>query len=201
MIDLRKPLKTKRKEREMKRMIVLLTLLMVSFIPQLSKDAKSVEEACLKLAWLNARAAAEEKEIEKAVKKVKKLHGVKIRQVAKKHQFDPRIITAVVAVESGGNPYAKSIKGARGLMQIKSIAAREANIENVYDEHQNLAGGTKYLKRLRKHYGFVSLEKILLAYNRGPDEAKRLIASGYNPSSDSYVQKVKTAFFYAAKQN
>ena len=37
---------------------------------------------------------------------------------AKKHELDPHLILSIIAIESSFNPYAESVAGAQGLMQI-----------------------------------------------------------------------------------
>ena len=79
-------------------------------------------------------------------------------------------ITAVMRVESGGNPSATSSVGAMGLMQVMpgnyaSLRARLGLGANAYDPHDNIMAGAAYLRELHDRYGAVGL---LAAYNAGP---------------------------------
>jgi soluble lytic murein transglycosylase-like protein len=45
-------------------------------------------------------------------------YSKQVKAAGSKHDIDPRLIHAVIEVESRGNPHAVSPKGAKGLMQI-----------------------------------------------------------------------------------
>lgn len=131
------------------------------------------------------------------VRKIHKQHGSKIKHVAKRQKVDPKLITAIIAVESGGNPKAVSPKGAKGLTQLRPLAAKEVEVRNVFHPYENILGGAKYLKRLHRHYGFRDVNEVLVAYNQGPKNASDLLNSGYNPREDFYVKKVHLAWHHA----
>src|SRR5262249_54950476 len=82
---------------------------------------------------------------------------------------DPRLVEAVIAQESGGDPNAKSPKGAMGLMQIMPAMAAEGSLKRgmEYDPEANIAAGIKYLGRLQNLFGG-NLVSTLAAYNAGP---------------------------------
>ena len=109
-----------------------------------------------------------------------------VDNAAKTHGIDNELIRAVIQVESGWNPNARSKVGAMGLMQLKPGTARELGVKNAYDPAQNIAGGSKYLARLVKKYkGDVS--KALMAYNCGPGNVNK----GRIPkASKAYAKKV-----------
>jgi len=86
---------------------------------------------------------------------------------AAKHSLTPDFVRAVIQAESAFNPFARSVKGAMGLMQLMPGTAREYDVINAYDPAQNIRGGVAYLKSLMTRFNDdVSL--ALAAYNAGP---------------------------------
>jgi soluble lytic murein transglycosylase-like protein len=82
--------------------------------------------------------------------------------------LDPLLILAVVAVESGFNPVAESVMGARGLMQVipkhHAVLLREHGGERaMLDPPTNVLLGARILKSYVSHTG--SLEAGLQFYN------------------------------------
>jgi hypothetical protein len=116
-----------------------------------------------------------------------------IREAAAAYGLDPALVRAVVWVESRYNPYAVSPRGARGLMQLTSVTAREVGVTNVFDPRQNVFGGVKYLSRLiKRHDGDVAL--ALASYNAGPSAVRRF--GGVPPFSETteYLSRIRRRF-------
>ena len=89
-----------------------------------------------------------------------------IFQVAsKKSGLSPRLIAAVVHVESRGKVDAVSSAGAIGLMQLMGGTAKMLHV-NPWNPEQNVEAGSLYLARLIKRFG--DTRKALIAYNEGP---------------------------------
>jgi len=59
---------------------------------------------------------------------------------------DARLIVAMILVESGFNPYAKSYAGARGLGQLMPGTAAGLGISDSYDTEQNLYGTVRLVR-------------------------------------------------------
>jgi soluble lytic murein transglycosylase-like protein len=78
---------------------------------------------------------------------------------------DSSLVRAVIAVESAFNRYARSHKGARGLMQLMPDTGRRYGVSNAYDPWQNIRAGTAHLRDLMDEFDDVSL--ALAAYNAG----------------------------------
>lgn len=102
--------------------------------------------------------------------------------------LDPRLVQAVVQVESGYNPRALSNKGAIGLMQLMPGTAAQLAVDDPWDIEQNLRGGTSYLRQMLDRFG--DLELALAAYNAGPEAVAR--HSGIPPYDETraYVRKI-----------
>ena len=92
-----------------------------------------------------------------------------VKQAAKMHGFDWRLIAALIYQESQFNPWAKSFSGVRGLMQLTLPTAREMGVKRRLDPDQSIMGGVKYLKKLYD------------LYDKAPEPDRTLIAlAAYN---------------------
>ena len=89
-----------------------------------------------------------------------------ILAAAKEHRVDPALIHAVITVESGYNPAARSSAGAVGLMQLMPGTAKRYGVKNRLDPEQNIQGGVRYLRDLQVLFDD-NLQLVLAAYNAG----------------------------------
>lgn len=87
-----------------------------------------------------------------------------IASMAEAHGVDPLLVRALIQVESGYRPKARSPKGAMGLMQLMPSTAREYKVRNPYDPKSNISAGVKHLRSLIDRWG---VELALAAYNAG----------------------------------
>ena len=96
-----------------------------------------------------------------------------------------QLLKAIEQVESGGRRDAVSPKGARGRMQVMPATARQPGyrVKPARDESEEeyTRVGKDYAMALLKNYGG-DLEATLVAYNYGPGNANKWIASGRNKS-------------------
>lgn len=93
------------------------------------------------------------------------LHAL-IKRFASSSGLDDRLVTAIIAVESGFNPAALSPRHAMGLMQLMPATAVRFGVKRPFDPEQNIKGGTEYLAWLLLHYhGDIVL--ALAGYNAG----------------------------------
>ena len=91
-----------------------------------------------------------------------------VEKVAREHSVDRALLQAMIATESGFDPYAVSPKGAVGLMQLMPETARRYGVRNRYDPAENIQGGAKYLRDLMQKFNN-DLSLTLAAYNAGED--------------------------------
>jgi soluble lytic murein transglycosylase-like protein len=113
-----------------------------------------------------------------------------IREHAARHTLRVELVRAVIQVESGYNPRARSPKGAMGLMQLMPATARQLGVRNPYDPSENIGGGCAYLRQLLDRYSG-NEELALAAYNAGSGAIERHgnAVPPYRETRD-YVNKV-----------
>jgi hypothetical protein len=89
-----------------------------------------------------------------------------IDEVATRHRVPPRLVAAVIAVESEFNPRAVSRRGAQGLMQLMPATAAHLDVQDSFDPRENIEGGVRHLRVLMDRYRN-DLPVVLAAYNAG----------------------------------
>ena len=113
-----------------------------------------------------------------------------IDRVASQVSLAPELIRSVVAAESDFQPDAISPAGAQGLMQLMPETAKELGVEDSFDPHQNLLGGSQYLKQLLDKYGG-DLDHALAAYNWGQGNVDRHGLERMPQETREYLARVK----------
>ena len=86
---------------------------------------------------------------------------------ARRNDVRPDLVRAVVQVESGYNPRARSAKGALGLMQLMPATLHEFGVADPFDPSDNVRAGVAYLRQLLDRYQN-NEQLALAAYNAGP---------------------------------
>ena len=114
---------------------------------------------------------------------------------SKKYGYDPLFLTALIITESSFYNWAKSNRGAHGLMQLKMATAvalaSETSLKwkgkhTLYSPRENIALGAYYLNKMVTRFGDLTL--ALEAYNQGPSRLSRFLRKGYLPQR--YSNKV-----------
>jgi len=122
-------------------------------------------------------------------------YASQIRRAARTAAIDPALVHAVIAVESGYDVYARSHKGAIGLMQIMPQTAQRYGVrEQLRSAEVNLKVGTRYLRDLLTMFGG-RLDLALAAYNAGEqavlDHGRRVPPY---PETQRYVSAVSKIY-------
>lgn len=95
-----------------------------------------------------------------------------VERMAPEYGLDPRLVLAVIQVESAYRTNAVSSKEAAGLMQLIPETAARFGVRDVFDPEDNLRGGMAYLRWLLAYFqGDLSL--TLAAYNAGEGAVER----------------------------
>ena len=115
-----------------------------------------------------------------------------ILRAARESDLDHALVKAVIAVESAFNPFARSPKGAQGLMQLMPETGRRYGLVNPYDPWQNVSAGTRHLRDLLDE--FKDLRLSLAAYNAGPTPVRRLKRVPPYKETQNYVKKVLAVY-------
>jgi soluble lytic murein transglycosylase-like protein len=117
-----------------------------------------------------------------------------IRETADRHRVDSRLVEAVVAVESGGNPRAVSPKGAQGLMQLMPRRSALLGVKNPFDPRENVDGGVRHLRELLQRFrGDVTL--ALAAYNAGEEAVRTYQGVPPYAETQEYVRRIRAIYY------
>jgi soluble lytic murein transglycosylase-like protein len=128
--------------------------------------------------------------------------GQAIAEEAPKTGYDPLLILAIIDVESDFDEEALSMKGARGLMQIKPstlhfLAEKEglrlSREEVAADPALCVRLGIRYLRNLQERFGG-DLDFALMAYNAGPTRIRKAIKEGELDTFRRYPRLVRRDF-------
>lgn len=112
-----------------------------------------------------------------------------IAEAAQRHRVDAALVKAVIRAESDFVPYARSPKGALGLMQLMPATARLHNVWSVFEPKSNIEGGVRHLRLLLDQYnGNVRL--ALAAYNAGGGAVERHGGIPPYPETVNYLERV-----------
>lgn len=116
-----------------------------------------------------------------------------VRKIADLHGVDPHLVAAVMKVESNYDQWARSKKGALGLMQLIPATGERFGVQNFFDAEQNIEGGVRYLKFLSDKFPG-NLNLILAAYNAGENLVDRIKQVPQIRETQDYVRKIKTIY-------
>jgi len=149
----------------------------------LSSRARAIFEPYKKaIARFNPRLSAEEVE---AITK-------SILAFSEHYQVDPRLVVALIIVESGFKPEATSRCGAMGLGQLMPGTAAGLGVSNAYDPVQNIEGSVRLIRGHLNKYGNLAL--ALSAYNAGPGAVRKYNGVPPYRETQSYIKKVSAIY-------
>lgn len=119
-----------------------------------------------------------------------------VTEAARRRNIDPKLLHALIAVESAYQARAVSPAGAGGLTQLMPATAKALGVADRFEPSANLAGGADYLARQLLRFGDVRL--ALAAYNSGPDRVARLGRVPNIPETQAYVSAVVECYLALA---
>ena len=112
-----------------------------------------------------------------------------ITEAAARHRLDPRLLAAVIQVESNFRPLARSPKGAMGLMQLMPGTARQYAVGDAFDAQSNIDAGARHLRSLLDRF---DLSLALAAYNAGEGAVRRFDGIPPYRETQEYVRRILT---------
>ncbi len=116
-----------------------------------------------------------------------------VSDVSQAHGVDPKLVDAVVRVESDYDPRAVSRRGALGLMQLMPETADRLDVGDPFDPEENIRGGVREISRLVDRYAG-NLQLALAAYNAGEGAVARYRGIPPYKETRSYVSKILTLY-------
>jgi len=124
-------------------------------------------------------------------------HDDALRKAASKEKLDPALVAALICQESTFDASARSVAGARGLMQIMPYTgrplARELGMRyttrmlNIPET--SLAFGTRYFRQMMDRFDSRP-EAALAAYNAGPHRVVRWLAPNPKIRPDEFAESI-----------
>ncbi|HBQ2511730.1 TPA: lytic transglycosylase domain-containing protein [Klebsiella pneumoniae] len=108
-----------------------------------------------------------------------------------KYGLPAGLLSSVAATESGGDPYAESKAGAKGLFQFMPGTAKDMGLKgrDVFDPHKSADAAGRYLRFLLDATGG-DLEKTLASYNWGLGNVQKKGMDNLPSETRNYVPKV-----------
>ncbi len=118
--------------------------------------------------------------------------------VGRMHNIDADLLAAMAEVESGGNPWSVSPKGALGLMQLMPATASEFSVLDPFDPVANVIGAADFLDYLRNRFAdkldLQGLPVLLAAYNAGPGAVEKYGGIPPYAQTHNYVRRVMARY-------
>ncbi|GGC96926.1 lytic transglycosylase domain-containing protein [Undibacterium terreum] len=116
-----------------------------------------------------------------------------VDKIAPHYRIDPKLVMAVISVESGFNIKAISPKNAQGLMQLTPETAQRFRVKDAFDAEDNIKGGIAYLQWLLAYFkGNVPL--VAAAYNAGERAVEKYRGVPPYLETIEYVKKINSRY-------
>lgn len=125
-------------------------------------------------------------------------YDVSIKEAARTFSVPEAFIRAVIRVESDYDPRVVSHAGAEGLMQLMPATAKRMNVDNSFDPHDNIMGGSRYLRYLANMFGG-DMVLTIAGYHAG--EGAVMKYSGVPPYSTTHGYIKRVLMFYHKYKN
>jgi soluble lytic murein transglycosylase len=124
-------------------------------------------------------------------------HGESLKAAALRENLDPALVAALVCQESTFDERAKSVVGARGLMQIMPYTGRPLarelgvrfNPKILNEPETSLTFGTHYFRQMMERFDSRP-EAALAAYNAGPHRVDKWLAPNPQIRSDEFAESI-----------
>ncbi len=134
----------------------------------------------------------------KSIKKSSKFrvfnrYSKEIKKACKKYNLDPKLIRALIQVESNFNPKAKSKAGAVGLMQLMPTTAKQLGVKDRLDPADNIEGGVRYLRYLIERFDG-NITHAIASYNCGPLNVEKYGKVPPFKETQRYVKKIYSIY-------
>jgi len=123
--------------------------------------------------------------------------GETLKAAAYREGLDPALVAALVCQESTFDEQAKSVVGARGLMQIMPYTGRPLarelgqrfTVKMLHEPVTSLTFGTRYLRQMLERFD-ARPEAALAAYNAGPHRVARWLAPNPSIRADEFAESI-----------
>ena len=101
------------------------------------------------------------------------------------------ILRRIATVESGGNQFAVSNRGAKGMFQFVDGTAKDMGLRgnDVFDPSKSAAAAARYLRQLLNMFGG-DINKAVAAYNEGPGALQRKGMGNLPGETVNYINRV-----------
>lgn len=103
------------------------------------------------------------------------------------------LVEAIIEVESRGDPYAVSCKGAAGVMQLMPATAYRFRVRNRFLIQENIRGGVAYLALLERDF-HGDLRLVAAGYFAGEDRIERRKLACSSHQVYQYVRRVAAVY-------
>jgi len=169
----------------MTRRLFLVTLLMITvFILALSGFTDDGSERST-----IAQRSLKDQEVEESAVNAPVSFSEALFRISSEYGIPPKLVLAIIQVESQGNPKATSPAGALGLMQLMPEVIKACEVVDPFDPLTNILAGVRHLNYLLLEFSG-NLSLALAAYNAGPGTVRRYGGIPPFPETWNFVNSV-----------
>ena len=116
-----------------------------------------------------------------------------LSRIYREHGIPPKLVQAIIQVESQGNPKAASPKGALGLMQLMPEVLKAYQVKDPFDPLANVQAGVRHLSYLIVEFSG-NLPLALVAYNAGAAPVRKYRGIPPYPESRQFLRSVQREY-------